>query len=91
MSAISSAASQFFTPVTAPKPDAASLNQSAKNPAAGDATATTQSAPAAKVELSSTRNSDGTYGPNHLRTKPGALPVVQSQSSDAVSSVDVKV
>ncbi len=69
------------------KPDATATNQAQKNTAAAPAA---QPAPAAKIELSSTRNSDGTYGPHHLRTKPGALPVAQAQTSSAVSSLDVK-
>jgi hypothetical protein len=79
MSSISAATSQAFTPVAqAPvKPDVTVQQTPAKPVVAASSTP--------KLELPSTRNSDGTYGPNHLKTKPGTIPVSQPATPGSIN------
>lgn len=87
MTSISSLNSQYFAPAASAKPDTASLNQAATTQQQGGAAL---AAKPAAIETPTTRNSDGTWGPGHLRIKPGTVPANQTANAGAVNSVDIK-
>lgn len=90
MSAISSATSAVFTQVTATAPTRtdASAGSAQQVPEANKALST--QSPVSTIVSSTTRNGDGTYGPHHLRTKPGTIPSAQPQASGSVTSVNIQ-
>jgi hypothetical protein len=85
MSAIASAtSSQYFQAVPSTTKADSTLATAQQAPA-------TSVIPSANtvVESVTTKNSDGTFGPKHLKINPGSIPSAQPQASGPVTSVDI--